>query len=162
MNRLSTVLVKNISTKAIKQAGYGRFLASVATVEKAKVPSRDGDRLVVTDEMAGNPILVAKVGDAFYAVENNCPHMNVSLERGNIYSDTTDEPEIRCAYHNSRFGLKTGTCTKWVTGAMGFESKLVGGVVQKIGGNKRDLKAYQVTENDDGSLTIDDTLSSQQ
>ena len=160
MNRLTRGIVtiaSNTRFSVLNMAqrnASNRFMASVATVEKSEVPSGDGDRLVVQDA-GGNPILVAKVGTQLFAVENNCPHMNKSFEKGKIFSEGT-EPEIRCAFHNSRFNLKTGMCTKWVTGALGYDNKLIGGVAQKIGGEKRDLKAYKVIENDDGSLTVDD------
>lgn len=135
-----------------------RFFATVATVEKAKVPAAEGDRLIVNDP-EGNPIFLAKVGGKFYAIENECPHMEKSFEKSRIITERDDEPEIQCAFHNSRFSLKTGMCTKWVTGALGFDNKLISGVAQKLGGEKRDVRAYRVVENENGSLTIDNDVS---
>ena len=140
-----------------------RFFAAVATVPKANVPAA-GARFVVEEDKDGNaladPILVAKVDGAFFAIDATCPHMNKSMEKGKILENNGDAPQIQCPLHNSRFDMKTGACIQWVTGVLGFESKMVSGVARKVGGEKRDIKAYRVIENDDGTLTIDDGLSS--
>ena len=134
-----------------------RFSAVVATVPKEQVPKKDEDRVIVQDSETGDPILVALVNGQFYAVEGNCPHMNKSLEKGKIvFPELSHDPEIRCLFHNTRFNLKSGACTKWVTGAFGFNNSVVGGLAQKVGGEKRDLRSYKVISNseDGGSLTI--------
>jgi nitrite reductase/ring-hydroxylating ferredoxin subunit len=135
--------------------GTSRFFAAVATVAKAEVPS-PGGRFIVEEGISGDalkePILVANVDGTFYAIESTCPHMNKSLEKGRI----VDGAEIVCPIHNSRFSLTTGECTKWVTGVMGHESKLVSSLARRVGGEKRDLETFKVVKNDDGSLTIED------
>ena len=105
------------------------------------------------------PILVAKVNDSFFAIDATCPHMRKSMEKGKIIEPNGNAPELQCPVHNSRFNLKTGACTQWVTGVLGFESKMVSGLARKVGGERRDVAAYRVIENEDGTLTIDDELS---
>ena len=45
-----------------------------------------------------------------YVIENNCPHMNLPLEVGQL----TDSDSILCPYHNSEFCYKTGEVKKWI------------------------------------------------
>ena len=153
---------KHATRAIVKQS---RAFASVATVPKSLVPVNNDDRVVLEDDGAGqplrDPILVARVQDTYYAIEATCPHMNKPLEKGKLLADVGDNPEIRCPIHNTRFDLKTGACTQWVTGVLGYESKLVGGLARKVGGNQRDLQAYTVKENDDGSLTILDNAAAE-
>jgi nitrite reductase/ring-hydroxylating ferredoxin subunit len=138
-----------------------RTMAAVATVAKEQVPINDGDRFLVKDNGAGvpltkGPILLAKVQGKFYAIHSICPHMNKSMEKGPIFTDEGPDPILRCRIHNSRFNMRTGTCVKWVTGALGYDNALVGRVASSIGGSKQDIPAYTVHMQDDGSLTIED------
>ena len=48
-------------------------------------------------------IIVLKIDDAFYAIEELCTHDHLSLEEGEIEGD-----EIICPFHGARFCLKTG------------------------------------------------------
>lgn len=45
-----------------------------------------------------------------FAIENNCPHMNLPLDIGQMTEDGT----IMCPYHNSEFCFKSGEVRKWV------------------------------------------------
>lgn len=112
----------------------------------------DGNRLK-------EPILVVPVNGTFYAIDATCPHMSKSMENGKVVDDNPDDPQFQCPLHNSRFSLKTGVCTQWVTGALGYDNSVVSSLAQKVGGEKRNITAYRVIENEDGSLTIDNDLS---
>ncbi len=48
-------------------------------------------------------VVVVKLGDGFYAIENMCSHDQLPLGEGDIEGD-----EIICPFHNARFCLKTG------------------------------------------------------
>tara|TARA_A100001011_G_C14055623_1_gene733848 strand:- start:19 stop:852 length:834 start_codon:yes stop_codon:yes gene_type:complete len=48
--------------------------------------------------------------DGVYAIENNCPHMNLPLDM----SQLTEEGTIMCPYHNSEFCFKSGEVRKWI------------------------------------------------
>jgi len=138
------------------------FFATVATVQKADVPS-PGGRFVVEEDTEGNalkdPILVMPINDTWYAIDATCPHMGKSMEKGKIVDDDPLNPQLQCPIHNSRFSLKTGVCTQWVTGVLGFDNKVVSGLAQKVGGERRNIKAYIVIQNEDGTLTIEDAVS---
>lgn len=149
--RTDTMLVST----SIFRSPIRRCFASVATVAKEKVPG-PGSRLLLEETESGQPILLANVDETYYAFDAMCPHMNKSMEKGKIFTDKGPDPEIRCRIHNTRFNMRTGKCSVWVSGLLGMESKLVGSVAQKVGGERQDIKAYKVVANDDGSLSIDD------
>ncbi|BAY21884.1 Rieske (2Fe-2S) region [Calothrix sp. NIES-2100] len=66
-------------------------------------------------------ILLVNQNNQIYALENSCPHMKVSLEKGKI----TDEGTIVCPFHRSAFEMSTGKCTAWITFPPGV-SKVMG------------------------------------
>jgi len=66
------------------------------------VLDRDGRALV---RVGGRAIAVFRVGEAVYAVENECPHERNPLIDGDIVGET-----LVCAYHQWRFDLATGAC----------------------------------------------------
>lgn len=135
-----------------------RSLATVATVTKERVPTQNGDRLLIEQNTTGSPILLARVNDHFYAIHNTCPHMNKSMEKGKIFTDQGSDPILRCRIHNTRFNMRTGQCVKWVTGVLGYDNALVGKVASSVGGSKQDIPAYQVVVQEDGSLDIQDSV----
>lgn len=77
------------------------------------------------------------------------------MKKGKIESGPEGVPEITCSFHNSCFNMQTGACTKWVTGALGVENGLISGIMGKVGSDQSDVKAYTVTENADGTLSIE-------
>jgi 3-phenylpropionate/trans-cinnamate dioxygenase ferredoxin subunit len=54
-------------------------------------------------EVNGENILIGKIGDKFYAVENNCTHDNRPIGEGQIHQD-----QIQCPHHGARFDIRTG------------------------------------------------------
>ena len=64
-------------------------------------------------------------------------------------------PELTCNFHNSCFNMKTGKCNKWVTGALGIENKLISGIMNKAGSGQKDLQAYIVKTEKDGSVFLE-------
>ena len=53
-------------------------------------------------------ILLARVGDDFYAAENRCPHMNARLSEG-----TLEKTIVTCPRHRSQFDLADGHVVRW-------------------------------------------------
>lgn len=60
-------------------------------------------RVVV--ETGGREIVVFRVGEEIYALDNACPHEGNPLVEGELLGDT-----LTCAYHGWRFDLGTGSC----------------------------------------------------
>tara|TARA_Y100000590_G_scaffold458910_1_gene614648 strand:+ start:429 stop:1727 length:1299 start_codon:yes stop_codon:yes gene_type:complete len=55
-------------------------------------------------------ILLINYNDNVHAIENNCPHMNMPLEMGQL----SEGANILCPYHDSEFCVKSGKVIKWV------------------------------------------------
>ena len=114
-------------------------------------PIAEGEREIVTGP--NGPILVTKVAGTYYAVDATCPHLNLPMKKGKITVEN-GQPTLTCSFHNSCFEMKSGKCTKWVTGALGNENEFISGVMSSLGSEQKDITAYQVSEENDGSLTI--------
>lgn len=54
-------------------------------------------------EVEGTALIIARVDDRFYAVEDNCSHEDYPLSYGCL-----DGARIKCSLHGSRFSLETG------------------------------------------------------
>ena len=53
-------------------------------------------------------ILLARVGDNFYASDNRCPHMNARLSEGKL-----EKTVVTCPRHHSQFDLADGHVVRW-------------------------------------------------
>ena len=56
-------------------------------------------------DVSGHSIALVRIGDQFYAVDDECSHEDYSLSEGEVW---TDECEIECPRHGSTFDLLTG------------------------------------------------------
>ena len=56
-------------------------------------------------------ILIVKVKNEFFALNEKCPHMNLSLKGGII---DPNSGSINCAWHNTTFCYKTGNVKEWL------------------------------------------------
>lgn len=55
---------------------------------------------------AGNEcVVLVRIGDDVYALQDRCSHQNVALSEGDVYAD---DREIECHKHGSAFSLETG------------------------------------------------------
>jgi 3-phenylpropionate/trans-cinnamate dioxygenase ferredoxin subunit len=87
----------------------------------------------------GRPILLAKVGDRYYAADGRCPHMGGILAQGKLEGTV-----VTCPRHSSQFDLTDGHVVRWLKGS---------GLISAIGKalkSPRPLTVYQVkVEKDD-------------
>jgi len=60
----------------------------------------------------GHEILLAKVGDRYYAVSNRCPHLGGDLSAGKLEGTI-----VTCPRHGSQFDLRDGKVVRWLKGA---------------------------------------------
>jgi nitrite reductase/ring-hydroxylating ferredoxin subunit len=58
-------------------------------------------------DLAGTPVNVSRVGDAFYAFEDRCTHMGCSLARGDL-----EGAIVTCACHGSQFDVTSGAVVR--------------------------------------------------
>ena len=92
-------------------------------------------------EVQGREILLARVGDSYYAADNRCPHLNGDLSQGKLEGTV-----VTCPRHASQFDLKDGSVVRWLKGS---------GILSKIGGalkSSRPLTTYRVTVVDEAVL----------
>ena len=86
----------------------------------------------------GHEILLARVGDKYYAADNRCPHMGGKLSKGKLEGTV-----VTCPLHGSQFDLTSGQVVRWLKGS-GLLSKL--GKALKP---PRQLATYSVKVDDD-------------
>ncbi len=58
-------------------------------------------------------VLVARVGDSWFAVDDVCSHSNASLALGDF---DTDQLTVTCVLHGGAFSLETGAVVEEPTG----------------------------------------------
>jgi len=101
-----------------------------------------------TDELAdgtmkevlvqGRGIIIARIGDEYYAADNRCPHMGGKLSQGKLEGTV-----VTCPRHGSQFDLRDGRVVRWLKGA-GVISR-----VAKVLKSPKPLAKYKVkVEND--------------
>ena len=91
---------------------------------------------------AGRAILLAKVGDKYYAVDNLCPHMKGNLSKGKLEGTV-----VTCPLHGSQFDISNGQVVRW----------LKGGLMSKVGSAlkpSKDLTVYNVKV-EDGKVLVE-------
>ncbi len=110
-------------------------------VKVAKIDElKNGTMRVVS--AAGRQILLARVGDKYYAVDNLCPHMKENLSQGKLEGTV-----VTCPLHGSQFDISNGQVVRW----------LKGGLMSRIGSAlklSKDLTAYNVKV-EDGKVLVE-------
>ena len=81
----------------------------------------------------GHEILLARVGEKYYAVDNRCPHMG-----GNLSQGTLEGTVVTCPRHHSQFDLADGHVIRW-TDFTGVKKS-----IGKLFKSPRPLKTYPV------------------
>ncbi len=90
----------------------------------------------------GREILLARVGDKYYAADNRCPHMKGDLSQGKL-----EETVVTCPLHGSQFDIGNGQVVRW----------LRGGLMSKIGSALKLSKALTVynVKVEDGKVLVE-------
>ena len=89
----------------------------------------------------GKEILLAKVGDNYYAADNRCSHMGGNLSQGKLEGSI-----VTCPLHGSQFDLTDGRVVRWLKKA-GLIS-----AVSKAVKRPKPLTVYNVKVQDDRVL----------
>ncbi len=76
----------------------------VRVATKAKLPGNG----MIAVTVKGENILLARIGDEFFAVSDWCTHVGGRLHLGDL---RTDACEVVCPVHLARFNLRTGEPT---------------------------------------------------
>jgi 3-phenylpropionate/trans-cinnamate dioxygenase ferredoxin subunit len=77
-------------------------------------------------------ILLARIGDKYYATDDRCPHMKGDLSHGKLEGTV-----VTCPRHGSQFDITNGRVVRWLKG--GLTSKL-GGILKP----SKALRTYSV------------------
>ena len=75
-------------------------------VRACSVADLPGDDEVISVEVNGEPVAIARAGGDYYAIRDECSHAEVPLSEGEIYDHT-----IECWLHGSCFDLRSGKPT---------------------------------------------------
>ena len=70
----------------------------------------DGSKKKVV--LQGQEVLVARVGDRYYATDNRCPHLGGELSEGKLEGTV-----VTCPRHGSQFDLSDGQVVRWLKGS---------------------------------------------
>jgi nitrite reductase/ring-hydroxylating ferredoxin subunit len=62
-----------------------------------------GTGKIVPIEVSGRKLLLARIGDTFFAAQRKCPHLGFNLCRGAL-----DGAAVVCPLHKAKFDLATG------------------------------------------------------
>jgi len=91
-----------------------------------------------------NKVLLARVGNEYYACQANCPHWGWPLVRGKLEGTV-----LQCSFHYSRFDLKDGRVLRWTVGRKTTLDKLRYSFLS-LAKKPRKLRIYKVKiEGDD-------------
>lgn len=97
-------------------------------IEVAKIEElKSGTMKTVTAEE--HEILLARVGDKYFATDNRCPHMKGDLSQGKLEGTV-----VTCPVHGSQFDITNGQVVRW----------LKGGLMSKLGGALKPSKALRM------------------
>jgi len=77
-----------------------------------------GDGAMKTVDVEGREILLARLGDKYYAADNHCPHMGGKLSKGKLEGTL-----VTCPRHGSQFDLTDGHVVRWLKGS-GLASRI--------------------------------------
>ncbi len=92
-------------------------------------------------DVLGQEIMLARVGDKYYATQNRCAHMGGDLSAG-ILSGTV----IQCPRHGSQFDITDGHNIRWTRGT-GMMATLY-----KIAKSPQPIKTYNIKIEGDNIL----------
>jgi 3-phenylpropionate/trans-cinnamate dioxygenase ferredoxin component len=67
---------------------------------------KDGEKKMVTLE--GRDIMLARVGNNYYAIANKCPHLGGNLSHGKLEGKI-----ITCPLHGSQYDITNGKVIRW-------------------------------------------------
>lgn len=101
----------------------------------------DGAMIAVT--LDGQELLIARVGDEYFAADERCPHMGGHLARGRLEGTV-----VVCPRHGSRFDLRDGRVDRWTD----FSGAVLS--VAKVLRSPRPLRTYPMRL-EDGRLLVD-------
>lgn len=96
-----------------------------------------GDGEMRTIEVDGHDVLIARVGEMFYASDARCPHLHGQLANG-VLEGTV----VTCPLHHSQFDLADGHCVRWTDWSGPVKT------MAELARHPRPLRVYEVAVTD--------------
>ena len=87
----------------------------------------------------GTALVVTRVDDKFYAVENRCAHLGLPLGANKVEGNV-----ITCPFHGSKFDMCTGENLDWVTSFAGAKLPQWSHKLVPKGKKPQAIKAFRV------------------
>jgi 3-phenylpropionate/trans-cinnamate dioxygenase ferredoxin component len=84
----------------------------MGTFVKAAITAELQNGIKKKVNLQGQEIMLARVGDKFYAIDNRCPHMGGDLSAGKLEGTI-----ITCPRHASQFDITDGHNVRWTSGS---------------------------------------------
>jgi nitrite reductase/ring-hydroxylating ferredoxin subunit len=97
----------------------------------------------------GTAVVVNRVEDTFYAIENRCPHMGLPLGVNKVEGNV-----ITCPFHGSKFDMCTGENLDWVTSFAGAKLPEWSRKLVAMGKKPAPIKTFRVLS-ENGQLFIE-------
>ena len=85
-------------------------------------------------QVGDRTVLLARLGETYYATQARCPHLRAHLAKGKL-----DGKIVRCPAHGSTFDVTTGRNLAWVDGLRGLAKS-----VAKAVAKPKDLAVFPV------------------
>ena len=85
-------------------------------------------------QAGGQPVLLARLGETYYATQARCPHLRAHLAKGKLEGKV-----VTCPAHGSAFDVTTGRNLEWVEGLPGLIKS-----VAKAVAKPKDLNTFSV------------------
>lgn len=85
-------------------------------------------------------LVLVKADGAVHALENKCPHLGLPLGRGKIAGG-----EIVCPFHGSRFNIRTGENTDWVSAVAGLKIPAWSSALLSFGKKPQPIRTFPVS-----------------
>ena len=92
---------------------------------------QNGSKKKVT--VQGQEIMLARVGDKYYATKNRCPHMGGDLSAGKLEGTI-----VTCPRHGSQFDITDGHNVRWMKGTG------LAAAIGKVAKSPRPITTYNV------------------
>jgi 3-phenylpropionate/trans-cinnamate dioxygenase ferredoxin subunit len=80
----------------------------MGTLQKAGTTGELPDGGIKKVNLDGHEVMLARVGDSYYALANRCPHMGADLSAGKLEGTV-----ITCPRHGSQFDVRDGKNLRW-------------------------------------------------
>lgn len=88
---------------------------------------------------SGHKILLVKHQGKVHAIENRCPHLGMSLEKGKVVDGV-----ITCPFHGSSFDICTGANQDWVNSVLGVGVPKWTAKMIAMGKQPQPVRVYEV------------------